>query len=117
MRPSSHASMLLLASIALASLLFVSCQTDAAETMHSKGSGKQCGTGTTDRPIIPIKLASGNTFCLRMPRYLKNPRKQGYSCLAMPCVALVCHHSGLLLLLSLLLCWVKLEDPTSREQF
>lgn len=42
--------------------------------MYSKGSQKQCGPGTTDRPIIPVKLASGTTFCLRMPRYLKNPR-------------------------------------------
>lgn len=75
MRPHSPSS-LLLAAVALSSLLLVSCQADEAEAMHRHSKGPQtCGPGTTERPVIPVKLASGTLFCLRMPRYLSNPSR------------------------------------------
>lgn len=75
MRPHSPSS-LLLAAVAISSLLLVSCQADEAEAMHRHSKGPQtCGPGTTERPVIPVKLASGTLFCLRMPRYLSNPSR------------------------------------------
>lgn len=54
---------LVLMVLALGSWLFVG-QADA----------KTCNGGTSDRPVYLLNLAGGKQFCLRMPRYLANPK-------------------------------------------
>lgn len=48
-------------------------QDAAAQTFHHKPKPPRKCIGTTERPVRQIKLPSGEIFCLRLPRFLKNP--------------------------------------------
>jgi hypothetical protein len=79
MRARFNAALLAAAAVLLLVLLACSAQAqDAQHLWNRPGHGKRprpgasC-VGTTERPARLITLSSGHTFCLRLPRFLKNP--------------------------------------------